>query len=382
MWRYNDKDGGIMRSVEAQINQQQDYLPGITLYEDEIDELTDIYRELKWENVEGRRLGRGFAEALFDNQIAENEAENLERRGLFFKALQIYQTRDDTVGGRNILTDVENGDILKVSSELLLAPKDNTDLAAFNATRSRWTKNTEQKTFSFDIARGEDLPSRTPLGVANLSVGMVASFFETKREILGEFWRYLFIEDIIPSFKKQNSKAHTLSVAKTAQGLDRVLRAYAKNVINKKAYDYAIGNGGGYFPSEEERKAEEDRIIQELASNKVTIFDIKENAYKDVEILLDMIVTGEQIDTNAIKQTLQFAMQLLATNPNILRDKVTRTSFFKMLELQGVSPVDLAMLDDMAEANPMPQAPLQPGGSAAAPGQMDMAMGKGNMLMQ
>lgn len=363
------KDSGIVKGTEAIINQTSlEFLPANILKKEEVDDIKSIYRELKFESVPGRRLGLGFVEYLFDNQIAENEAENLERKGLYWTSLHIFQTRDQTIGN-NLLTEAENGDILKVNGELNPVATEERNLAAYNATRARWQQNAERKTFSFDIARGENLPSRTPLGVANLQAGLVASYFDLKREKLGIFIKNLILEEVLPSFKKDKKSKHNLAILSSAAGVEKFIRAIAKITVDQAAFDYAMGKGNGFFPDQVARQAEEERLYREYKNKKTISVDIPDRFYDDAQFTMDIITTGEQLDVTAINQTLQVALQLVASNPAIVQNPATRTIFLKLLELSGVSGIDLNIIADQAEAvSPeVTGMPLPQGGSVSLP---------------
>jgi hypothetical protein len=128
-----------------------------------------------------------------------------------FTSLKLYQTRDDAVGGQNILTGAKNGDILKIDQEVTPVTMEERNLAAFNATRGRWDQSTRDKTFSTDAVRGESQLSRTPLGVVNSQVAQVAGFYKQKRDNYGGFVKLLLIKRIVPSFKHDTRKEHTLT---------------------------------------------------------------------------------------------------------------------------------------------------------------------------
>ena len=374
LFRYQDAGtGSIVEGTEALMaDRTRSFLPGIILYEDEVNNLTDIYRELKWEEVPGRRLGKGFVEYLFDNQIAENEAENLERKALHYTALHVFQTRDSTVG-RNILTDVENGDILRADDPIVPIQNEERNLPAFNSTRQRWSINTVQKTFTTEISRGENLPSRTPLGVANLQASMIASYFDLKREDLGMFVADL-IEDAILEFKKDQKAAHQVILHGGATGLEKFLKAIAKLQVAEKAVNYAMGPGKGFFPSEEERKREEEKLYLQMTEKKSIDLRVPDKMYDDIKYGLDIITTGEQVDVSQAIQSMQIATQLIASNPMILQNKGTRTMIFKGLELSGLSPIDLNLMEEAVTSEP--QMAMPQGGSVGVPNQAQPMMGR------
>ena len=373
---YNSKTGGWDRtfkadlftdnnkniSTEAMLTKEEQYAACLILHKDEIDELP--YRELKWESVPGRWLGFGFGEYLFDNQIRENETTNLRARAMYITSLILLQTRDETVG-KNILNDLEMGDIIKTRDELRPVRNEERNLPAYNVDDERWDKNSERKTFSFDIARGENLPSATPLGVANLQAGMVTSYFELKRENLALFIKDLILNDIIPSFKAEKAKRHQLTLLSNAEGVEKFTKAYLKTQIDKGALDYAM-NGNGFFPTPEQKLMEMDRLMSEMRGKRSVSIEIPDRIYTDAKYTFDIMV-GEQTNPGALTQTLFTALGTIASNPAILQNKGTRTMLFKLLGQFGLSPIDLNLIESLMDEAPPVINPLPAGPSMAAP---------------
>jgi hypothetical protein len=356
------KGGQVIKGAEAQINSKdEEYAGEIVLHSDTVKKLP--YRELYWEKVNGRLLGKGFPEYLFDNQIAENEAENLERRGLIFKALQVWQTKDEGTPD-NLLTDIENGAVIKTIDELRPVQKDNSDLIAFKSTRDRWQLNSDKKTFSFDIATGANLPSRTPLGVANMQASMVSSYFDLKRENFGLFIKYLILEDILPEFDKEFA---TKDFKMTILGSDNEIGNIDSEITNRAAATSRSKymSDTGFAPEESDDMAMMDGIKRQLKANKNRYIKIGAGSYKGMDHTVDVITTGEQIDTGSIKQTLMVVVQMIGSNPAIITTEPMRSIIFKMLELSGISPADIQMLKE--KETTIPQQPMPQGGSVAMP---------------
>lgn len=359
--RKNTGNGSVSETPESQINNKDEYLPGVILFEDDLDELP--YREIKWEEVSGRWLGQGFGEYLFDNQIRTNEIENTKSRGLSLAALKIFQTSDELIG-RNVLTDMENGDIIKSSSGISQVDMTNHALSDFNEAENRWDMNTVQKTFTSDITRGEDLPSGTPLGVARISAAMVDSYYSIKRENIGLFIKRLLTEDVIPAFKKDRSKEHMLRFFGSDKEVGKLYRAIAESHTRQAMWEYALKTG--IVPSQTELQLEQARIELSLKKRKDIMLSIPDFFYKDVEYALDVTVTGEEVDVNANAQALINLLQLVASNPTITQNPQTKAILFKSLELSGMSPADLDLIQDETNAAaPMPGS--QPGGMAPMP---------------
>lgn len=348
-------------------NVAKDYLPAVELYSETTKKFP--YREIKWEHVAGRWLGFGIPEYLFDNQIATNETENLERAALIFKSLQMWQSEDDELAGSNVLTGARNGDIINTKSPIQPLQKDNSDLSAYNNTRARWDNNTSEKTFSSDFTRGENFPSRTPAGVANIQASMVTSYFDLKRENLGIFLKRLAMEDTIPDFKRKTRKERTLTFSSTEEDLSLYNQAAIEYRLNPAIVKYAMKTG--YYPSTLQREELKDRLTRELNEKKYRFLDMPADAYDNLEYKLDINITGEQADVTVKQGIYNLALQIYNANPGITRDPVGRTLLFKLLALSGENPAELGMLADQAKEAP----PMAPGGSVAQPTQSAMPAG-------
>ena len=357
-YRKGDK---IMRSTEAEFNTQNEYIPSITLFEETTEKFP--YREIHWERVPGRWLGFGFVEYLEDNQIATNEAENLERAALKFKALNMWQTRDEGIGGQNVFSNSQNGDILKVESEITPLQKDNSDLSAYNNTRANWDKNRTEKTFTGDITTGANLPSRTPLGVANLQASMASSYFELKRENYGLVVKELILEDIIPDFEKSSRKEHCVTFTSSDSQLEKLDQAIAEILVMEAIANFSEKHG--FYPSAEKRQEAKQRVLEQIQSKSNRYYDIPKDFYKDAKYILDVNITGESIDNGTKSQVIQLALQIVGTNPAILQIPAAKSMLFALLSLGGINPIDLNLNQPMPQQAQQQQP--QVAGSLAVP---------------
>lgn len=360
-------DGTIKMGSEAAINSETNAcLDGISMLDKNstVDKLP--YEEVKWEHVPGRWLGYGFVEYLFDDQISENEAENLERDGLRFTALKLFQTRDETLAGQNVLTNARNGDILYIESELNPVATEERNLPSFVSVRQRRAAQIQSKTFTTDIARGENLPSRTPLGVAEISAGMVSAFYDVKRENWGMFWKRIIMNYVIPSFVEDTaSEEHYLMFASSDEEITDLNRFVIDTMVDDAKVKRA--NETGFFPSEEEVFDIRQRIETQVRNDKNRYAKIPKYFYQNAKYLVDVVTTSENINMSAQAQMAQLALQTLNNNPGILQNQQTRTIFFKLLSFSGMNPIDMGLSVEPAPEEQGIVSPLQPGGSLGAP---------------
>lgn len=368
LWSHKKSQGGFVRSVESEINHRgKEWIGSVVLHEEEM--ANHNYREIKWENLPGRALGRGYVEYLEDNQIARNETENLERKAHAFHSTPLLQTRDEEVAGKNTLTNYQPGDIIRANSEITPIANEARNIPQFTETRQNWDQNTERKTFTSDITTGASLPSRTPLGVANQQAAMAASFFERKREELGLFIKRLLLDDIIPNFSKDTVKEHTMVFSCADEEANYLDEAITAALIGAEAMKYVEKTG--FFPSKEQRELLRYQVEEKLKGKKNRYLKIPDSFWKNAHYMVDINITGESTDVGVKSQVLQLALQILGTNPAVTQNPATRQIFFKFLGLGGINPAEIGLTYQPSAQEQMQQ---QVAGSLAKPAAMQGSM--------
>lgn len=363
LWSKKRAGGGMVRSVESEVNYQgNDWLGSIVVFEEQVKKHN--YRELKWEDVPGRAMGRGYVEYLEDNQIARNETENLERKSHAFHSTPLLQTRDEEIAGKNVL-NYQPGDILRAASEISPIANEARNLPQFQETRQNWDSNTERKTFTSDITTGASLPSRTPLGVANLQASLATSFFERKREEIGLFLKRLLLDDIIPNFKSDTALEHTMVFSCADEESSYLDDAIIAALVGDKIQQYSERTG--WFPSAEEREYARMQVKDKLKGNKNRFLKIPAGFWKQAHYMVDINITGESNDVGVKGQVLQLALQILGSNPAVTQNPATRQIFFKFLAMGGINPAEIGLTyQPQGQEEGMP--PMA--GSMAKPGAM------------
>lgn len=111
----------------------------------------------------GRWQGIGVVELLYPFQQRMNEVANQKRISMELSALHLFQTADTTVLN-NILTDLENGDVIKTKVPGAITPvnTDERNQAAFDSEIITYTTGADKVSFANDLLSGGDVPSTTP----------------------------------------------------------------------------------------------------------------------------------------------------------------------------------------------------------------------------
>lgn len=264
------------------------------------------YREAHWNKQHGRWLGLGVMEDLVENQEAKNIIVNLITRSLEWSGKRLFQTADESVAAKNLVRDVEDGAILEVGqsaiNEIPLQGKTNQDFTTYLA---EWEKNSDQKSFTYEVATGEALPSGTPFRLGVVLSNSVNSFFQLKREKLGLFLKKAIEDFMIPQFiRDMGNEERTLGLFTGEPGFE-VLKDAATKYVASEAARVAIMSGQ-VVDTETITSA-----IEPFSSVKQVFFTIPPQTYRQAKVKFGFTVTGEEIDLPAKLETLGNAYQAM-----------------------------------------------------------------------
>jgi len=325
--------------ADVGVNKMDEQTKQITSY-DGVILGTDIiekhpYWEFHLEKIPGRWLGVGVVEVLFDPQIRENEVANLQAKSSFWSALRVWQTRDEGVN-RNLFTDVMNGEILNVESEITQVDMADRNLATYNQETEKWMANRDELTFSHDVIRGERPPAGTPLGSARIAVAMTTGHFDQLSENIALDVKEFLFKAIIPQFAKQNTGEHVLRIA--GEDLDKVRGMMIKQKARNALFDFLKRKAK--FPTRVQYDAIKAGIEERVKQGKEILLTIPKEFYQNLKYMIDIIITGEQRDTSIWAQTMFAGLQAVTADPTLLTDPVKKKFFAKYLEAGGASIID------------------------------------------
>jgi hypothetical protein len=220
--------------------------------------------------------------------------------------------------------------------------------------------NSQQRTFSQDIMRGDAPPSGTPLGTSQLQAAMSGGYFDLKREDVGFFFKEIIWDWVIPKFKNDKSKEHEVNlIALMGNDVDELIEAIVVNEYNSSLPKMIQK---GFVPDPNQSEIMKSVIKSSLNSRPLTI---PKNFYKDYKFKIDVIITNEQIDLSNKVNAGITVLQML-NNPTILQDPRTERIFYQVTEWMGL-PVKRSGTQSIQQS----VAQARPGGSISSP-QMSM----------
>jgi hypothetical protein len=357
---YNEKKGikgevAENDTIECQIictlaeKKEQDGYTGSILFMEECKREDRPYEECHWKKQDGRWLGIGEVENQFENQVARNTIANLRRRALLWSSKKIFQSPDDTVA-KNLIRDVKDGEVLRIMPNGNISQVDmaSRQIGEFTSAEQMWEENSNQKSFTYEVATGADtgnMPFRLGVVLSNA----VNSHFGLKKEKLGLFLKKVVFEQIFEIFKRETRKEHKFLVFAGEKGMEDLKKIVAELEYSNKLIDWAMSD------STEELNFEvlKLKIEEDIKSKDILEILISDKTYDNAKVKLKLNITGEDIDVNSKVQTLTTIYQTLAQKgdprADQVLDRIVSLTGDNLESLLGVQK----QVNQMQQANPM-----------------------------
>jgi len=310
---------------------------GIMLSEPEIvDEIP--YKEVKWEEVEGRWLGRGLVEKSFGPIRRINEIMHQKRKGFLWSTIRVFQTRDTEVES-NALIDAKDGEILKTpGGRIEPVPMESRDISALEIDKHDWETLLDNLTFSYDIIKGEKIPAKVPLGTTILRREAISKYYGYKREKLALFIKEILYDWVLPEIEKMNKKelVFSLNGISTPDELESFKEAFIEEELKERIIEYV--DEQGEVPNEEAIEVLKKDIEKDYFEGGTTSLIVPPNFLKEARFKIDVNITGERVDVAARLDALQVVLQTISSQKEALKDKRIKRLIGEMLQLLGVPP--------------------------------------------
>jgi hypothetical protein len=267
----------------------------------------------------------------------------------------IFQTADQSVAAKNVLTDVENGQIVTTAVNMPLTQVNNVpaSLPAFSELIAEWNTQADKVASTPEAVTGGALPSGTAwhLGVMLNEEGK--SMFVYRQQEAGLFIQEIYQDWVLPFLVKQIKNEKKLVAELERDELEMVAKALAQFEAFKMAKKKILS---GEIVTHEEMNAVFETVkASNLSHGTRRAFALIDDMFKDWRGKVEVITTGEQKNKAVMLETLFNIFQVVAKNPQVLQDPVMRRLFNQIVESAGYSPL---LLD--GPQGQQPQAPAAP----------------------
>src|SRR3990167_1349881 len=242
---YNEAQGNKLAGsedkfilVKAIVGGTDKEKPTLTLFCEKI--AKKPYKEYHRSSYAGRWLRMGMYEILMDIQTRANEIGNQIARGLEWASKKIFYSKDKIIA-QNILTDLQNGDIIKTES---LSAVD-TRMAGMDQLIADWNRLMQMADAlanSYEVVTGESSPSGTPFRLAAQQNLNANKLFDFIREKLATAFQSVVEDWILPKVLKDLKTKEILRITQDSGVLNRYYEAlieswYIRNLLSFPPHD-------------------------------------------------------------------------------------------------------------------------------------------------
>jgi hypothetical protein len=312
---------------------------------------------------DGRALGIGAVEHLFNAQWMTNHSAKLIKDQLDLASKIIFQTADDSYLGRNALTNIETGDIMihKPNSPLAQVNNQSHDISSLQSFSNQWQNLAKEITSTPDAISGATQPAGTAYRTVAILNQESHSLFELMTENKGLAIERMCRRFIIPYIKKKMNNKDEITAILTDEQIKQIDAWFIPNEaikrVNAKILDRVLSmNQPDVQPitpgeNQEMLNTEAQDIQAQLGTlgnqRFIVPSDIDDRSWKewfdDFDWEIEVEVTNEQSDKAAMLETLTTLLGTIASNPQVLENPQTKRIFTKAVELSGaMSPVELS----------------------------------------
>ncbi len=324
------------------------------------------YKDFHYTKIMGRWLGLGIVESLFDTQVRLNELKNQKRISMEVSTIHLFQTKDKQIV-RNVLTDLESGDLLISPNGIEPVVNEERNLQAFDSEETSYIQQSQRLSFAYDAVSGETSAASTTATAVVNAQQQATSTFGFKRENYTNMLRDFFNDLVLPNLMKDLTPEHIMRFTGSSQELQKLDDAAAEIHANDFIKSRVLK---GQIVIPEEVELEKQRAIKEyrkLGDNR--FIKIKQAFYSDAEFEFDFNIGNEQMNPQD-KATNSQAL-LAAYNPQAMNDPRYKLLYYTYAEALGISRAEIEIADEQAnqivQNNPQALGLEPPGQPVASP---------------
>lgn len=354
-WLEGEKDNYVYQTqIVAFYIDKENEKQGVTLFKKKDNKKR--FKVFKRDPINGRALGWGGVEELFDPQVWVNYDKIQIKNMLDAASKTILQTDDGAFAARNKLKNMDNLEIAVVEDGKTIRQVDTfpRNASLFDKSSLEWEEHAKTLGDANDALAGKSPTSGTPFAlqelVTNTSMGMHDYRMGKYAKWLEEVYRDFIIPKMIKEITKGTKFLSSLSMEEMQEVADKM--------VEFEAYKFKkemVLNGETFTDEEVEAKKVEIRKSF-MADNKKFIEILKEE-FKGLPVAININIAGKQKDLSAQVQKLGNIFRQIISNPAVLDDPRMSKLFNQILESSGLSPIDFATpAQQIPQGAPAPQA--------------------------
>jgi hypothetical protein len=263
----------------------------------------------------------------------------------------LFKAPDKKVLIQNVLTDLENGDIIEGDVGQI-----EVRMQGFDQLIADWNKTMEladKLANSYEIVAGETMPAGTPFQLGALLNVNANKLFEFIRQKLGIVYECILEEWIVPQIMKELKSTDVLRITGDSDYLDR----YYQILVDA----WYVTNLAAIGPHTKEMADGIKKIkLDEIRTKGADLVKLEKGLWDGVKPRINITITGERI-------AMQSDLATLAQFIGLESDPVRRSALIEMaMKKKGIDTTNLPKTEVPKKvAPPAPRQLNQPAGAGA-----------------
>lgn len=324
--------------IVTEYTDKEENKQGIVLFKGKEAEIP--YKLILRDKIQGRALGLGGAEELFQPQIWVNYGV-IRIKGMLDQASKIiYQTTDPAFANRNNTENAENGEIFVLEDGKQINQIDTRpiNMQAFENLIVEWENHAQQMGGAQDPIMGDAPKSGTPFRLQELVTREAHSLHEYRKGKLATFLDEIYRDWIIPYIVSEINKGQEWMAELSIEELQGISETVVNNVIDQQMVEVVLS---GKNPEPGEKEALKQSLhLEFMKKGKDRFLEIFRGEMKTAPIDVRVNIAGKQKDLAGQVDKLTNVFRQVIAAPQVLQSPYMAKLFNQILEKSGLDPMD------------------------------------------
>jgi len=291
------------------------------------------------ETIFGRALNRGGIEELFEPQIWVNYSIIQMKEMLDTASLMILQTTDASLGTKNIIKDLSQGEIITTAPNTSLTQVNYQPINenSFKTSIAEWEAHARTTGSASEASLAIAPTSGTPFALEQLKTQNGLAEHEYQRGIIAGFVNELYRDWIIAMMVKDMLAGKTWLEELSLSELIKV----SENVIDNELIDNLKSKlFSGVAMTQEQ--ADQFKVLarDNFKKSKTKFLEILKGEMKGLPMDIYVNVAGKQKYQSDLVNKLGNVFKTVLSNPQVLQIPQMASLFNQIIENSGLSPID------------------------------------------
>lgn len=351
----------------------------VSFYKDDNDRKTGVtlfkhkepvlpFNFLARDNVDGRALGRGGVEELFESQIWTNWDEIKTTEMLNSASKTLHFSDDPTFKSRNNLDDAENGEVFNLQDGKKIQQIDTfpRNLQLFNDSIQRWQQHAQIVGSASDPLLGESPSAGTPFKLYEAQQMESKGMHKYRQGKLAVFMDEIYRDWILPYLGLEIVKEQVFMQELSFEEMQMVSEKVMTIKTNEFKKQMILSM---QEVSEELVDLYRQQVEKDFAKegNK-RFFKILKDEMKDTKLSVMTNIAGKQKNLALLTDKLVNVLRQYISTPQIRQDPEMTKILNTILESSGLSPIKFSPAPQEAQMQPQMAQQAQ-GGQGGQAGQ-------------